>query len=449
VRYDFTTDLAAFNPPRLVDQHLLVSLHGRQAEIDRFLGVLAGVTPIKQYRSPRNALRLLGARGLAKIAAANRSSTSTVTPLRYPYRVRILPTSGASPTNLSIGSVGRVDDRTFAGLFERYRGELRVHCYRMLGAFDETEDLVQEVFLRAWRGRNGFQGRSSIRAWLYRIATNACLDVLDGRARRVLPHHVGPPSDQGQPQSAIADVRWLQPFPDHLREPVAPRSDEPEAAVVAKETLELAFLAAIQHLPPRQRAAVILHDVLGWPARQTAQVLDGSVASVNSALQRARATLREHLPPGRADWAPSAPPTADERRVLHRYMSAVEQGDLAVVAELLARDVRTTMPPYPVWFAGREAVLRALSTSWDASSPGYVGAFRMLPTGANGQLAAAAYVRGPAQHSYAPFAIGVLQVEHGRITEITAFHEPAFFPAFLLPPRLTDELSPRKPSQQL
>ncbi|MEV6814659.1 sigma-70 family RNA polymerase sigma factor [Micromonospora sp. NPDC051296] len=328
------------------------------------------------------------------------------------------------------------DDRGFAERAERYRGELRVHCYRMLGSFDEAEDLVQETFLRAWRGRDGFQGRSSMRAWLYRIATNACLDVLAGRARRVLPHHVGPPSDLRPPQATVVDVGWLQPFPDHLWEPVAPRSDEPEAAVVAKETLELAFLAAIQHLPPRQRAAVILHDVLGWPARQTAQVLDGTVASVNSALQRARATLRGHLPPGRADWAPSAPPTDEERRVLRRYMSAVEQGDLATVADLLAQDVRTTMPPYPMWLAGRDAVLAALSVSWDPSLPEYVGAFRMLPAGANGQLAAASYVRRPAERSYVPFAIGVLHIEEGRITELTAFHEPALFPAFRLPPRL-------------
>jgi RNA polymerase sigma-70 factor (ECF subfamily) len=252
----------------------------------------------------------------------------------------------------------------------------------------------------------------------------------------MLPDQAGPPSGPGQARAGVVAADWLQPFPSHLWEPVAPGSDGPEAAVVAKETLELAFLAAIQHLPPRQRAAVILHDVLGWPARQTAQVLDGTVASVNSALQRARATLREHLPPGRADWAPSSPPTDEDRRLLRRYMSAVERGDLAGVAELLAQDVRTTMPPYPEWFAGREAVLAALAASWDAGAPGYVGVFRMLPVGANGQLAAAAYVRPAAEHSYTPFGIGVLQVRDGRIAEITAFHEPALFPAFQLPSRL-------------
>ncbi|MGJ6969415.1 sigma factor-like helix-turn-helix DNA-binding protein, partial [Streptosporangium sp. G11] len=206
-----------------------------------------------------------------------------------------------------------------------------------------------------------------------RIATNACLDFLDGRSRRMLPDQADSPAGP-----------WLQPFPGHLWEPVAPSADDPEAAVVAKETLELAFLAAIQHLPPRQRAATILCDVLGWPVRQTAEALDGSVASVNSALQRARATLRTHLPPGRSDWAPSAPPTDEDRRILRRYMSAVERGDLTEVADLLARDVRATMPPYPEWFTDRDGVLAALSASWDAGSPDYIGTLRMLPVRGHG-----------------------------------------------------------------
>jgi RNA polymerase sigma-70 factor (ECF subfamily) len=341
-----------------------------------------------------------------------------------------------------------VSDKTgFGELVERYRGELRAYCYRMLGSLDEAEDLVQETLLRAWKNLDGFQGRSSIRAWLYRIATNACLDALDGRKRRTLPHHVVPPFDAARPRQVRVDVPWLQPFPDRLWEPVAPRSDEPEAAVVARETMELAFLAAIQHLPPRQRAAVILHDVLGWPARNVAAVLESSVASVNSALQRARVTLREHLPPRRADWAPTAPPSDEERAVLRRYMAAVERGDLAEVANLLAEDVRTTMPPYPVWFTGRDAVLAALAASWDPGSREYVGAFRMLPTRANGRPAAASYVRRPGEETYAPFAIGIVYVERRRIVEMTAFHDPALFPAFALPPALTDESPVSAPSQ--
>ncbi|MBL7257787.1 RNA polymerase subunit sigma-70 [Paractinoplanes lichenicola] len=314
---------------------------------------------------------------------------------------------------------------------ERYRGELRVHCYRMLGSYEEAEDLVQEVFLRAWRGRDGFQGRSSLRAWLYRIATNACLDHLDGRARRVLPHHVGPPARFHETRAVPGEVAWLQPFPDDLW--VAPRDQEPDAAAITKETLELAFLAAIQHLPPRQRAAVILHDVLGRPAREVAEVLDGTNASINSALQRARATLRTHLPPGRLDWKPVRPPSDDDRRLLRRYMTAVERGDLDTMAELLAAEVRTTMPPYAEWFLGRTAVLEALSLSWDATGPDYVGEFRVVETAANGQLAAATYVRQPGETTYAGFGIGVLSVVDGRIAEITAFHTPALFEVFGLP----------------
>ena len=351
---------------------------------------------------------------------------------------------GVSDDGATTGSALARD--AFAEVAERYRGELRVHCYRMLGSFDEAEDLVQETLLRAWKGLDGFQGRSSVRAWLYRIATNACLDALDGRARRALPHHVGPPFDGRQPPRDGVDVPWLQPFPDRLREPSAPPADGPAEAVVARETLELAFLAAIQHLPPRQRAAVILRDVLGWPARDTADVLGSSVASVTSALQRARATLREHLPPGRADWAPPAPPTEEQRAVLRRYMAAVERGDLAAIADLLAEDVRTSMPPYPQWFAGRAAVLAALATSWDAGSPEYVGTLRMVPAYANGQLAAATYARRPGESSYTPFGIGVVSVEGGRIVEIVAFHDPALFPAFALPPTWTDELFPQPPS---
>ncbi|MBG0567009.1 sigma-70 family RNA polymerase sigma factor [Actinoplanes aureus] len=329
-----------------------------------------------------------------------------------------------------------MSDDDFARRIEQHRRELRVHCYRMLGSYDEAEDLVQEAFLKAWRARDGFEGRSSLRRWLYRIATNVCLDALDGRRRRLLPDQANPDYLPGQPAATLVTGPWLQPFPDALREPVAPRQDEPEAAAVARETLELALLAAMQHLPPRQRAAVILCDVLGWPARQTAEVLDGSVASVNSALQRARATLREHLPQGRSDWAPAAPPTEEDRQVLRRYMDAVERGDLDEVAELLAKDVRATMPPYPEWFADRESVLAALAATWDAGSPEYIGALRMVATSANGQLAAASYRRPPGRQIFEPFGIGVLRVRDGRIVEIVAFHEPALFPAFGLPPTL-------------
>jgi RNA polymerase sigma-70 factor (ECF subfamily) len=298
----------------------------------------------------------------------------------------------------------------FAAEFERHRGELRVHCYRMLGSYDEAEDLVQETFLRAWKGIDTFAGRSTLRAWLYRIATNACLDTLDGKARRALPHDVGD-----------TDVLWLQPFPDG-----------PDTAAVARETLELAFLAAIQHLPPRQRAVLILRDVLGWRAAETAELLDGSVPSVNSALQRARVTLKEHLPERRLDWAPSTEPTEQEKAVLRRYMTAMERADLTAMAALLAEDVRTTMPPYPQWFQGRAAVMAALTTSWDVDSPHYVGRFRVLPTSANRRPAMAAYVRLD-DETYRAFAISVLRIEDDHVAEATAFHDTSVFAAFGLP----------------
>jgi RNA polymerase sigma-70 factor (ECF subfamily) len=317
------------------------------------------------------------------------------------------------------------DESAFAALAERHRGELRVHCYRMLGSLDEAEDLVQETLLRAWKNLSSFAGRSSFRTWLYRIATNACLDALDGQARRVLPHHLAPPSAPAAAVTPRTDIPWLQPIADRML--------EPDAAAVSRETIELAFLVAIQHLPPRQRAVLILRDVLGWPAKDTAAALSGSVASVNSALQRARTTLREHLPERRLDWTPATGVTDEERAVLRRYMAAVERADLAAVAELLAEDVRATMPPYPQWYQGRDAVMATLAASWDPSLPGYVGRFRLIPVGANRQPAVAGYVDGRA------FVISVLRIEDGRIVEMTACHDPGLFRAFGLPDEFPDD----------
>lgn len=317
----------------------------------------------------------------------------------------------------------------FSVAAERHRGELRVHCYRMLGSLDDAEDLVQETFLRAWRELDRFEGRSTLRAWLYRIATNACLDALRGRARRVLPDALEPASDPREARPPRTDVDWLQPFPDRLLEPVAPSETEPEAVLVARETIELAFLAAIQRLPPRQRAVLILRDVLGWTAKETAAQLDGSVASVNSALQRARATLKVELP----ERGPATGPTAEEEAVLRRYMEAVEAADLSAVAGVLAEEVRTTMPPFPMWFRGRDAVLAALGTSWDAGSTAYVGRFRMRAVGANRQPAVAGYVRRPEDPVFRAFAIGVMRITGERIADMTAFHEPRLFAAFGLP----------------
>ncbi|GAA3382076.1 RNA polymerase subunit sigma-70 [Cryptosporangium minutisporangium] len=324
-----------------------------------------------------------------------------------------------------------LDETSFAAAVEQHHRELRVHCYRMVGSYTDAEDLVQETFLRAWKGLSGFQGRSSVRAWLYRIATNACLDWLDGKPRRVLPHHLAGPSEPTAALPPPSDVPWLEPFPD--AELVAPADAGPDALVVERETIELAYLAALQFLPPRQRAALILRDVHGWPASETAAALDLSVPAVNSALQRARTTLREHLPERRSDWRAAVVPTAVEQQLLNRYLDAVRRADFHAVADLLAEDVRATMPPWPLWFRGREAVRHALATSWNPDSPDYVGEFAARQIGANRQPAVATWTRQPGDTVFRAFGLGVMQVEDGAIAEMTAFHGPALFEVFGLP----------------
>jgi RNA polymerase sigma-70 factor (ECF subfamily) len=326
------------------------------------------------------------------------------------------------------------EESAFAALFERHRAELQVHCYRMLGSFEDSEDLVQETFLRAWRKRMSFSsdGRSSFRAWLYRIATNACLDVLRSRPRRVLPQEVAAAGDPAAPLPPPADLPWLQPYPDRLLEPIAPAEDEPAAVIVARETIELAFLAAIQHLPPRQRAALLLRDVLGWSAKDTGSLLEASVASVNSALQRARATLRDRLPERRTDWAQSLGPTEEERELLRRYVDAHERADTDALAELLREDAHLTMPPHPTWYAGREAILIASQQGFDPA----FGQLRSVVADANLQPAAAHYLRRPGESEYRPLALDLLRIEGGRVAEISSFVFPGLFPAFGLPPTL-------------
>jgi RNA polymerase sigma-70 factor (ECF subfamily) len=327
------------------------------------------------------------------------------------------------------------DESAFAGLVEGCRRELRVHCYRMLGSFDESEDLVQETFLRAWRRRESFEGRSTFRAWLYRIATNACLDYLDRNPRRPLAREVASAGDRRTVPPPV-EIRWLQPYPDRLLEPAAPRDVEPDATVVARETIELAFLVAIQHLPPRQRAVLILRDVLGWSAAETADLLELSVAAVKSALQRARPTLRAHLPERRSEWAPTTAPTDRERVLLKRFMDAHERVDTTAFAELLSEDVRLTMPPLPFWFAGRAAVVGFAEDAFGPGSLLYQGEWRGVPTRANRQPAIAGYIRLPGDSEYRAQVLNVLRIEHGKIAEITAF-EPHLFSAFDLPPTLS------------
>ena len=322
------------------------------------------------------------------------------------------------------------DDSAFAVLVERYRRELQVHCYRMLGSFEDAEDMVQEAFLRAWRKRSSFQGRSSFRAWLYRIATNACLDALERRPPRVLPLQVAPAADPRVPPLPTADLAWLQPYPDRLLEGIAPDA-EPDAAIVSKETIELAFLVAIQHLTPRQRAVLILRDILAWPAKETAVLLDASVASVHSTLRRARSTLRKHLPERRLEWPATSDPTQQERSLLRRYMDAHDRADVAALAALLQQDARLTMPPTPTWYDGREAVAAFHARLFMARYE-----WRFLVTRANRQPAVAFYTRRPGESEYRGWGIDVLLVEDGLVAQIDAFLLPQLFPAFGLPPAM-------------
>ncbi|ADB33462.1 RNA polymerase, sigma-24 subunit, ECF subfamily [Kribbella flavida DSM 17836] len=319
----------------------------------------------------------------------------------------------------------------FAEQTERYRHELRVHCYRMLGSYDDAEDLVQETFLRAWRHRADFEGRSSFRAWLYRIATNACLDDLR-RPQRVLPYQLEPASWPTDPRPGRDDLPWLQPYPDVLLD----RAEEPDAQVIRRETIELAFLTAIQQLPARQRAVVIFRDVLGWPAKDTAELLGTTVASVNSALQRARPVLREHLPPRRTEWAPAGDPSAVEQALLTKYLEAFEAGDAPALAALMHEDVRVTMPPYPFWYAGRDRAEQVFAANFEPGGPANRGAWRFLISGVNRQPALAAYLRVPGDTVFRPFGFDVFRIENGLIAELTAF-ELTDFPAYGLPGRLT------------
>jgi RNA polymerase sigma-70 factor (ECF subfamily) len=319
----------------------------------------------------------------------------------------------------SVSTDRQVDKAAFSELAERYRPEMRVHCYRMLGSFEDSEDAVQETLLRAWRRRETYAGRSTFRAWLYRIATNACLDAL-GRRERRLRTATGP------------EVPWLEPYPDRLLEEIAAGDDEPDAAVVAKETIELAFMAAIQHLSPRQRAVLILRDVLDWTAKDTAVALDASVAAVNSALQRARASLREHLPERRLEWGPGVDSTDEERRLLERYLQASEDADAEAFVEMMREDARFSMPPEPGVWVGRRTIVDAWHEAFDTETFGRMSG---VVTRANMQPAIGAYLKRPGESKYLPLALDVLRIEDGAIAEIVTFPQ-SFFPAFGLPPEL-------------
>ncbi|MGW0506684.1 RNA polymerase subunit sigma-70 [Micromonospora sp. NPDC003241] len=315
-----------------------------------------------------------------------------------------------------MSGLGEVDESAFSGLAERHRRELHVHCYRMLGSFEDAEDTVQETFLRAWRRRETFEGRSTFRAWLYRIATHACLDLLAKR----------------RPEPAIGgEVRWLQPYPDRLLDELtAAGADEPEAVAVARETIELAYLVAVQHLAPRPRAVLILRDVLGWPAKDVAELLGDSVNSVNSALQRARAGMREHLPAERQDWT-GGEEDAGTRELVRRYTDASVATDIGGLTALLREDVRCSMPPTPGLYIGRDTVVK----DWVDSGFEDMTNLRAVPTSVNRQPAIGFYHRREGGSAYLPLTIDVLRISGGVITEIITFHAD-LFPRLGLPTSL-------------
>lgn len=330
-----------------------------------------------------------------------------------------------------LGRAQAGDRDAFQQLVEPHRRALHLHCYRMLGSLDEADDLVQETFLRAWRGLDTFEARAAVRNWLYRIATNASLNALARRAhvRRVLPEALGPPHHAMPGPVPASDVPWLGPYPDAALEGVVDAAPGPDAQYEQREAVRLSFLAAVQLLPPRQRAALLLHDVLGWTSAETARALEGSVASINSLFQRARATLARALPPGGA--RPAAATSDGERATIERYVQAWESGDPTTFVAVLTEDAVLSMPPWPLWYRGREAV--ATLIAWTARCGGN-GPFRLVPTAANGERAFAFYSRFGADGEWRPHSIQIVTLAGDFVSAMTSFVEPALVARFGLPP---------------
>lgn len=310
---------------------------------------------------------------------------------------------------------------------EAYRRELFAHCYRMMGSTHDAEDLVQETFLRAWRAYHGFEGRASIRTWLHRIATNACLTALEGRARRPLPTGLGAPAtDPDAPLIERTEVPWLEPVPDSLVDD----PQDPASIVAGRAGVRLALIAALQHLPPRQRAVLILREVLRWSAAEVAEALDTSTASVNSALQRARAQLDSA---GLSEADVVEPSDPDQRALLDRYARAIERKDIAAIVEVCADDALWEMPPFVGWYKGAEAIGRLV----DVNCPAGPGELRMVPTNGNGQPAYGMYILRDGR--FEPFQLQVLELRDGVLSHVTAFFDLRLFPLFGLPAFLDAE----------
>jgi RNA polymerase sigma-70 factor, ECF subfamily len=321
------------------------------------------------------------------------------------------------------------DDEAFRALTEPYRREIEVHCYRILGSVQDAEDVVQETFLAAWRGLERFEGRTSIRTWLYRIATNRCLNALRDASRR--PEETGAPillPDRPNP-TRIGEPLWLQPYPDALLEVIADSALGPGQRYEAREAVALAFVAGLQHLPPAQRAMLVLRDVLGFRAAEVAAMLDVTEAAVNSGLQRARSALETRLPSAGRERAP-LPQSVRERELVGRFADAFEGGDVDAIVALLTDDAWLTMPPVPLEYQGPAAIARFLST---VPAGGELDRFRLVASRANGQPAFGFYLRDAQCPIARAVGILVLTLEGDRIAALTAFHDTSVFPWFRLP----------------
>jgi RNA polymerase sigma-70 factor, ECF subfamily len=314
-------------------------------------------------------------------------------------------------------------------VLEGYRGELTGYCYRMLGSAFDAEDAVQETLVRAWRSADGFEGRSSLRTWLYRIATNVCLDALKRRERRARPMDLGPATAVSAAELVERPAEaWIEPIPDGR---LLPADGDPAAVALAREGIRLAFVAALQHLPPRQRVVLIVREVLQWQAAEVAELLDTSVASVNSALQRARATLAARQP---AETEALEPADEEQRALLARYVDAFERYDMDALAAVLHEDATQTMPPYELWLQGRDEI-----SAWMLGPGAKCRGSRLLPVAANGAPAFGQYRCSEAGPGHEPWALQVLEIAGGRIVGLNAFLDTArLFPLFGLPPRLDE-----------
>jgi RNA polymerase sigma-70 factor (ECF subfamily) len=336
-------------------------------------------------------------------------------------------------TDALLDAARRGDEAAFGELVGPYRRELQAHAYRMLGSVLDAEDAVQDAMLRAWRGLSAFEGRSSLRSWLYRITTNVSLNLIERTPKRVLPIDYGPAADPHDgPSEPLLESIWLEPLPDQwLGWDALPT--RPEAAYEQRESVELAFTAALQHLPPQQRAVLILRDVLGFPAREVAETLEITPDAVDSALRRARKTVAERLPSPSQQATLRAVDDAELREIVNRFVAAWESSDVNAVVALLAHDARITMPPLPSWFNGRDAVDTFLR-GWPLSA----GArWRLLPVRVNGQLAFGGYTWDESADAFLPNCLNVLTLRGSEIQEMTAFLDTDAFRRAGLPQQLS------------